>query len=188
MAPREHPAQAPWAGPAAYAGCAACHLADGGGRPDGAIPRLAGQRAAVIAEKLARIADGRVALPAMSPFARALAPEEIEAVAAHLEALPAPASVGVGAGDALARGAALYGGLCAPCHGAGGEGRDDPPTPAVCGQHAGYIDRRLEEIARGARADADPAMAAQAAALPPADRAAVADHLARSACPPRGAR
>ena len=34
--------------PPVYAHCASCHLHDGSGRPDGSIPRLNGQRRAVL--------------------------------------------------------------------------------------------------------------------------------------------
>ena len=44
--------------PAAYAHCASCHLHDGSGRPDGSIPRLNGQRRAVLENKLHRLRTG----------------------------------------------------------------------------------------------------------------------------------
>ena len=59
------PTGAPGA-PAAYAHCASCHLHDGSGRPDGSIPRLNGQRRAVLENKLHRLRGGMMRLPVMA--------------------------------------------------------------------------------------------------------------------------
>ena len=181
--PLTHPAQTPWSvdgadGPE-VASCASCHHADAGGRPDGSIPRLAGQRASVLTAKLDRIADGAVHLPVMLPFARALDADARHRVATTLAELPRPQVIGTGDGGALDRGATAYAGLCAGCHGAAGEGRDAPPTPALCGQHHAYIVRRALDAAAGTRTDVDPAMAALVRALSPDDLDAIADHLSR---------
>ena len=178
----DHPIQAPWTttsdahpeGAEAYSSCASCHLADGSGRPDGAIPRLAGQSAAVLAEKLRRIRDGRTRLPVMTPFARALSEREVDAVAAHLASLPTAAST---APAPVAEGRTLYVSACATCHGARGEGSDALLAPALCGQHGGYVLRRVVEILANTRGDADPAMVAVVAPLSQAQLGAVAAYL-----------
>ena len=74
--------------PAAYAHCASCHLHDGSGRPDGSIPRLAGQRRSVLENKLYRLRAGMMRLPVMDAFARTLAPKEIAEIAGYLSGLP----------------------------------------------------------------------------------------------------
>ena len=167
------------AGKAAYEPCASCHHADGGGRPDGSIPRLAGQLPEILERQLGdlRAIDGM--LPTMTPFARALSPAEVRDVARYLGSLPDPAEIGHGDGTALERGREVYDETCAACHGTGAGGQDLLNAPALRGQHAGYLVRRLDELAAGARPEDDPAMAALAAELDPADRLAVADHLSR---------
>ncbi len=177
-------------GATVYTFCASCHLADGGGRPDGDIPRLAGQPAFAVAAKLSRIRSGEVFLPVMAAFANSLSPQEVTAVAAYIAALPTPAYVGLGDGKALSIGRHQYAATCAACHGANGEGSSTLQAPRLCGQHAGYILRRVGEIVQRRRADADAGMAAIAASVSPANLAATADYLSRGTCspPPKGAR
>lgn len=192
-APLDHPTQTPWTAPVAvsaetaegaaiWASCASCHMADGSGRLDGDIPRLAGQRASVVAAKLRRIRDGDVDLPVMLPFAATLSDAEIDAVSAFIHALPPPKKRGLGS-EAQPGADARYRTHCAACHGVDGTGRDEPPTPKICGQHAGYISRRVQETLEGSRADGDPAMRAIAATLSPTDRDGIASWLASSPCP-----
>jgi len=151
--------QTPAAEPAAYAHCASCHLHDGSGRPDGSIPRLAGQRRAVIENKLYRLRAGMMRLPVMDPYARTLPPEEIGDIAKYLSELPeievAPSHASE---DERARGASAYAQHCASCHGAHGEGSDGIFASRLCGQYPRYLERRLEEAAAGTRGDADAIM------------------------------
>jgi cytochrome c553 len=169
-------------GAGVYTFCASCHLADGGGRPDGAIPRLAGQRAEIVAAKLANIRSGHVFLPVMAAFANSLSPDEVTAVAAYIAALPQPKYIGHGAGDALPAGQQQYAASCAACHGANAEGNPALLAPRLCGQHAGYILRRVDEVVKGRRADANPGMAAVVAAVPVTGLTAAADFLSRGEC------
>lgn len=167
-----------------YTFCASCHLADGGGRPDGAMPRLAGQPAAIIGAKLSKIRSGEVFLPVMSAFANSLSAQEVTAVAEYIAALPEPAYIGHGVGTALLAGQNHYANSCAACHGANAEGNPLLQAPRLCGQHAGYILRRVDEIVKGRRADANAGMAAIASGMAPADLAATADYLSRGTCEP----
>lgn len=145
--------------PPAYVHCASCHLHDGSGRPDGSIPRLAGQRRAVLQNKLTRIRTGATRLPVMEPFAKALSPGELDAVAAYLSGLPdtRPEEPSVVI-EALKRGRALYGEHCAACHGPDGEGHDGLLAPRLCGQHGPYLARRLQEAALETRGEGDAVM------------------------------
>jgi len=150
---------APPGEPAAYAHCASCHLHDGSGRPDGSIPRLTGQRRAVLENKLYRLRAGMMRLPVMDPYARTLPPEEITEIASYLSELPElelPPSQASKAEQA--HGASLFARHCASCHGANGEGNDGLFASRLCGQYAGYLVRRLEEAAAGTRGDADAIM------------------------------
>jgi cytochrome c553 len=150
---------APEGEPAGYAHCASCHLHDGSGRPDGSIPRLAGQRRVVLENKLYRLRAGTMRLPVMGPYARNLLPKEVSEIAVYLSQLP---EIEVGPSDASdeerAKGAALYAQHCVACHGANGEGDDGVMASRLCGQYAGYLERRLEEAAAGTRGVADAIM------------------------------
>jgi len=145
--------------PTAYAHCASCHLHDGSGRPDGSIPRLAGQRRAVLENKLYRLRAGTMHLPVMDPYARTLLPREVDEIAIYLSRLPeievAPSTA---SDEQRARGAALYAEHCVSCHGPRGEGDDGVLASRLCGQSAGYLQRRLEEAAAGTRGVADAIM------------------------------
>jgi cytochrome c553 len=170
--------------PSAYAHCASCHLHDGSGRPDGSIPRLAGQRRAVIEAQLHRLRAGIVHLPVMQAFARTLEPEEVSQVAAYLSALPATWEAPNHALTDTHLGAPLYAEHCASCHGANGEGHDGLFAPRLCGQYATYLDRRLDEIAAHRRGDADAIMVAALKPVPTEDLHPIVAFLASGkGCP-----
>jgi cytochrome c553 len=161
---------APEGEPASYAHCASCHLHDGSGRPDGSIPRLAGQRRSVLENKLYRLRAGTMRLPVMDPFARTLAPDEITEIARYLSSMPEPTdALSHGTDEERARAASLYGQHCASCHGANGDGNDGLFASRLCGQYAGYLERRLHEAATRTRGDADALMQDVVAAVPADD-------------------
>lgn len=164
-----------------YASCASCHMADGSGRSDGTVPRLAGQRAAVLEHKLHKLQTGAVTLPVMVPYARSLQSAEVTAVARYLASLPV-ASYPAG----TTQGASMYSAHCAACHGAQGEGNDAMLAPRLCGQHAAYLARRMAEIAINRRADADPAMMAIVQSLDIAQLKDVAAWLELGHCDTQG--
>ena len=165
--------------PSAYAPCASCHLHDGSGRPDGAIPRLNGQRRAVIENKLNLLRAGVTGLAVMEPFARALRPEEITEVAAYLSGLPETAvPQNEAAEEERTRGAALFAEHCASCHGASGEGNDRLLGSRLCGQYAGYLHRRLGEIAAHTRGDSDAIMQGVVDVIPEGDLRVIVAWLA----------
>ncbi|MDH3654071.1 MAG: c-type cytochrome [Myxococcales bacterium] len=145
--------------PPAFAHCASCHLHDGSGRPDGSIPRLAGQRRAVLENKLYRLRAGTMHLPVMDPYARTLLLTEVTDIAIYLSQLPEIEVASSAASDEQrAAGAALFAQHCVACHGARGEGDDGLFASRLCGQYAGYLARRLEEAAAGTRGTADAIM------------------------------
>ena len=165
--------------PPAYAHCASCHLHDGSGRPDGSIPRLAGQRRAVLENKLYRLRAGTMHLPVMDPYARTLLPTEVSEIASYLSQLPeieiAPSAA---SDEERAGGAALYAQHCVACHGARGEGDDGLFASRLCGQYAGYLARRLEEAAAGTRGTADAIMQGVVDTVPIDDRELIVAWLA----------
>lgn len=175
---RTHSDADPWSHPSAPAGwapCASCHLADASGRPDGAIPHLAGQSETVLRHKLQRLRDGHTHLPVMLPFARAMTPTDLDELPRWLASLPPPVPTGVPqAAEAYTH--------CAACHGPSGEGSDALLAPRLCAQHAGYLLRRTQEVAEDVRGDASPGMQVAVASLSQADLVAIADHLASTPC------
>jgi cytochrome c553 len=165
--------------PAAYAHCASCHLHDGSGRPDGSIPRLTGQRRSVLENKLYRLRAGILRMPVMDPFARTLAPQEITEIAAYLSEMPTPTVVPSKATkQERAQGASRYAEHCASCHGANGEGQDGLFASRLCGQYAGYLNRRLAEVAARTRGDADAVMQDVIDAVPVDDLRVIVTWLA----------
>ncbi len=180
----------PWSGAthsepsagAVFESCASCHIADGSGRADGTIPRLAGQPAAVTRKKLRSIADGTVLLPAMSVFARALTDAQIDAVSTHIAALPTPAGIGIGPEDGAAEGGRQYSRLCLSCHGSDGRGSASMVVPALCGQHYEYLLRRVDEIKHDRRGGTDPLMRDRLLTLDDASLSRIAAFLSREPC------
>lgn len=171
--------------PAAYAHCASCHLHDGSGRPDGSIPRLAGQRRAVLENKLYRLRAGITRLAVMEPFARTLAPAEIAELSEYLSALPVTELPAVQPSEEdRARGQSLYTEHCVSCHGANAEGHDGLFASRLCGQYAGYLNRRLDEVLAETRGDADAMMRDSIDEVPVDDlRVIVAWLAAGKGCP-----
>ena len=165
--------------PAAYAHCASCHLHDGSGRPDGSIPRLSGQRRSVLENKLYRLRAGIMRMPVMDAFARTLAPNDIAEIAAYLSEMPEPTVAPSNATkEERAQGASLYAEHCASCHGANGEGQDGLFASRLCGQYAGYLNRRLAEVTARTRGDADAIMQDAINAVPVDDLRVIVTWLA----------
>ncbi len=175
------------AGERVYASCAVCHRPDGGGRPDGTFPQLAGQHRSVIVKQLVDIRDGRRRNPVMEPFVHALVDDrEIADVAAYVASLPLPADAGRGDGDDLERGSRLYARDCAGCHGERGEGAATAVVPVLAGGHYAYLLRQLRTIAAGRRANAHPAMPSRVSRYTDAELQAVVDYASRLPGPARG--
>ena len=143
--------------------CAACHLASGGGNPDGSIPQLAGQHSSVIIKQLADIRSGLRTNPAMYPFAIKLPDAQALAnVAAYIETLCVPRDSGKYEGpestQLIAYGKALYDRECVQCHQANGEGIKEKLYPVIAGQHYKYLLRQMIEIRDGKRRNSHPEM------------------------------
>lgn len=138
--------------------CAGCHGADGAGRLEGTIPRLAGQRAAYLEAALDAYASGARPSGPMMTLAVGLSGRERREIAGYYAALPppdpAPALDGadLAAGRRLAeRGVpdALVPG-CARCHGPT-ETERSARHPRLASQWAPYLRTQLELFARGER-------------------------------------
>lgn len=152
--------------------CAACHGEFGQGGKKGEYPRIAGQRAAYIADQLRSFrARTRVNIP-MFPYTqeRELPDADIKEVAAYLAGIELPTKMPtfVGNEDALTRllmvdkvmivprvegdidhGRAIYEKNCVTCHGKNGMGRGK--FPMLVGQYTHYLKRQMDLYVKGDR-------------------------------------
>jgi len=155
--------------------CAACHGLDGN-PPEGLpYPRIAGQSERYIAHQLALFKSGERntgLAPAMVPFAVALSPQDMRDVGAFFATKAAGAGIADDAvvadgpykglkfyeiGQQLFRSGDAKRGLpaCMACHGPAGAGNPGPAYPAVAGQEAAYVERRLQEYRAGTTTQQD---------------------------------
>ena len=135
-----------------YRNCAACHGKDGGGVADGSVPAIGGQPARVIAKQLADFRAARRLDLRMQHFAdeRHLdGPIAVGAVAVYVEGLRRGAPAATGSGRELAAGEREYARWCATCHGTAAGAVAGAGIPALAGQHAPYLERRLLEASGG---------------------------------------
>lgn len=155
--------------------CAACHGLDGN-PPEGLpYPRIAGQSERYIAHQLALFKSGERntgLAPAMIPFAAPLSAQDMRDVGAYFAAQAAAAGIADDTaledgpykglkfyeiGQQLYRAGDASRGLpaCMACHGPAGAGNPGPAYPALAGQEAAYVDRRLQEYRAGTTSQQD---------------------------------
>jgi len=155
--------------------CAACHGLDGN-PPEGLpYPRLAGQSERYVAHQLALFKSGERntgLAPAMIPFATPLSAQDMRDVGAYFATQAAAAGIADDTaledgpykglkfyeiGQQLYRAGDASRGLpaCMACHGPAGAGNPGPAYPALAGQEAAYIDRRLQEYREGTTSQQD---------------------------------
>lgn len=152
--------------------CAACHGEFGQGGKKGEYPRLAGQRAAYLADQLRSFRSrSRVNIP-MFPYTqeRELTDEDIRLISEYLAETELPTKLPVFKGDedALTRllmvdkvmiipraegdveaGGAVFQKRCATCHARNGMGRGK--FPRLVGQYTPYLKRQVELYLKGDR-------------------------------------
>lgn len=177
---------------ALFANCAACHGADGGGVADGTVPAIGGQPASVVARQLLRFRSGQRKDLRMQHFAdveHLTDDKQIELVAQHVAGLRRSLPAKQGDGAQLGLGARRWAEGCAGCHGTTAGAVIARGIPALAGQHAPYIERKLREETNGV--PGAPTLSQSHAVffkrLTPTDRVAMADHLSRLP-PPEPAR
>ncbi|TYT26215.1 c-type cytochrome [Luteimonas viscosa] len=181
--------------------CAACHGLDGN-PPEGLpYPRIAGQSERYVSQQLALFKSGERntgLAAAMIPFATPLSAQDMR----DLGAFFATKAAGAGIADDAAVAEGPYQGMkfyeigerlyrsgdgargipaCMACHGPAGAGNPGPAYPAVAGQEAAYVDRRLQEYRAGTTSQQDrhlfDIMAAIAAPLTDQEIQALASYL-----------
>jgi cytochrome c553 len=127
--------------------CVQCHGADGGGTTNGSVPRIAGQYFDVLARQIIQFRNGKHWDMRMEGIAtsHAILPrvQDIADVAGYVSSLSSDGRHGVGTGDYVEIGQAIYASGCASCHGASGEGDEPREVPRLAGQHAGYLARQI---------------------------------------------
>jgi cytochrome c553 len=181
------------------AACASCHGARGEGNPASNFPRIAGQGDGYLAKQLIAYADGSRVNPIMTPIAKAMNRQQIDAVALYYAALeaPSPSTAAAKAQDKMqARGRTLANigdesiGVqsCANCHGPGGIG-EPPNYPYLASQYSGYLTTTLGEFKNGTRkTDSSQVMNVLAKRLSDDDVRAVSAYYAAQPAPPPAAK
>lgn len=171
------------------ANCNRCHAEDGGGRGEGAFPRLAGQSEPYLLGALLAYASGERHSGIMQPIAAGLEPEVLEALAQHYAELPPVSRTGAPepTPDILAQGLSLAErgvrerGIpsCVHCHGPKA-GPRNPMYPNIAGQYARYLKLQLELFTAGKRGGTEYAHIMHSAAqrLTPEQMQALADYYA----------
>ncbi len=144
--------------------CVTCHGPRLLGNPALAAPRIAGQSRSYVAAQLEALASGARTNAVMQPVAKALSPEEREALARYLSGLsvgpdPTPDTLAahadsttLRAGEVLATRGRWSDGLpaCNRCHGPDGIGVGTA-FPPLAGQPALYLMNQLDAWRRGTR-------------------------------------
>jgi cytochrome c553 len=142
--------------------CARCHGFDGLSDGSGAFPILANQHADYLSRQLRDFASGTRLNAIMTPIAKALTGEEIDAGAqyyatVHATTVPPPARSPefITRGEALATTGDMARQVlpCAACHGAQGVG-EPPVTPYLAGQYGQYVVSQMVMFNRGYRKNA----------------------------------
>ncbi len=171
-------------GAALFQACAACHGSSGGGTQDGQVPRIAGQHFSVLVQQLIDYRTDRRWDPRMEHSAdqhhlkNAQEIADVAGYASEIETLP-EAEVGVGSGKFLARGAEVYAGSCASCHGKTGNGNEQQQIPRVAGQNYAYLFRQIHDGMEGRRPNFSASHIRLLKGLDYASIEGVADYLAR---------
>ncbi len=165
--------------------CSPFHQRNGAGRPEDAMPRIAGQSAIYLASQLTLFADGTRNNGVMRMFARNLNEQTRQDVAAYYASQSpsaAPTSASLKDSWILARGKLLARvgdeskqlQACDNCHGPDGSG-ELYAIPYLAGQSGAYLSNALREFQRKDRSS--PLMGPVAARLGDDDVIAVASYF-----------
>jgi len=134
-------------GEALFEQCVSCHGRDGGGTVNGSIPRIGGQHYRVLVRQIIDFRYGKrwdARMEGVMAEHNVLAGnQDIADVASYASQLAGDGARGVGDGQYVEQGAALYAQQCASCHGSNAEGDAPRGIPKLSGQHAGYLTRQI---------------------------------------------
>jgi cytochrome c553 len=166
-----------------FSSCAACHGPDGGGTPDGLIPRIGGQHVSVLLKQLVDFRHGQRFDVRMEHFTdqhHLEGPQAIADVAAYVSSLEPKTAAAVGDGGQLRHGADVYARQCVSCHGPGGQGEEKQGVPAIGGQHYEYLRRQIYDAIDGRRPNFSSSHIRLLSRLDHDDIAGVSDFLSRA--------
>ena len=165
-----------------FRSCRICHGPSGGGTLDGGVPRIAGQHYSVLAKQLVDYRDDRRWDIRMEHFAdrhHLVGAQAVADVAGYVSTLAADTSPGVGSGELVEHGGAIYVHWCQSCHGRRGEGDAKGLIPKVGGQHYDYLTRQIYDAVDGRRPNFSRAHIKLFARMDRDDIVGVADFLSR---------
>jgi cytochrome c553 len=131
--------------------CAGCH-GPRGQAVHPTWPSLAGQSAAYIHQQLLNYREGRRKSDLMRELAKALSPQDLQALAGYYAAQTAMASSGAVDATKVQQGRAIAAGSqCIACHQTSFNGNRE--VPLLAGQQVGYLVKRLKVLRAGERAE-----------------------------------
>ena len=162
--------------------CTVCHGPLGTGTLDGGVPRIAGQHASVLAKQLVDYRHDRRWDLRMEHFADGHHLVDAQAIAditAYINQLQINSAPGVGSGELVERGAAVYARQCSSCHGPSAQGSATKLIPQIAGQHYEYLMRQIYDAVDGRRPNFPPAHIRLLARLQRDDIVGLADYLSR---------
>jgi cytochrome c553 len=137
-----------------FAQCMQCHGPRGGGDANGSTPRIAGQHSRVIVKQLVDFRYGKrwdFRMEGMADRHHLAGAQDIADVAAFVSELDRPGDQGIGSGEFLVQGRAIYTERCESCHGRDATGEDAGSIPRLAGQHYGYLLRQMYDAVDGRR-------------------------------------
>lgn len=166
--------------------CVACHGDDANGKPDGSVPRIAGQHFRVLAKQLVDFRYGKrwdFRMEGMADKHHLAGSQDIADVAAHVAGLTRLGSRGIGSGEFVEEGSRIYAEKCQSCHGRDAKGDSAQGIPRLAGQHYGYLMRQMYDAVDGRRPAMPPLHSKRIAPLDFQQVRAVADYLSRIGWP-----
>ncbi len=141
--------------------CAQCHGADGEGKPELKSPSIAGMPSWYVNTQFANLREGRRGHDAadqqsfmMAAIAKALQPEQIKAVIAHVEQMPMKVPTGKDreiANASAQDGMRLFQERCMECHRYNASGEMAFGSPPLIGRQSWYLEEQLKKFKAGKR-------------------------------------
>lgn len=141
--------------------CAQCHGSNGEGKIELKTPSIAGMPAWYMNTQFANFREGRRGHDAADPqsfmmasIAKALQPEQVKAVVAHVEKMPAVIPTGQNremAGVSMDEGMRLFQERCMECHRYNASGEMTFGSPPLTGLQAWYLEDQLRKFKTGKR-------------------------------------
>ncbi len=136
--------------------CIACHGADGNSTVP-TFPKISEQNIGYLVKQMTEFKDHSRKDPTMEPIASTLSEEDIKDLALYYSAQKRttgkadPALVELG--GKLYKGGDMKRGIsaCIGCHGPKGNGLPSAKYPKICGQHAAYTEKQLQNFKTGFR-------------------------------------